>query len=413
MNSTKPIFVKILATKKNGKSDGNIFSFHKLKLKRIEPFILLILKKIIIIKQVNRQILKKDISFFINVHHFCYNYFRRDNMRNKIIAFIKDEYKFLILLLVFFLLSVIPLPYYVTLGGGTTKIDDKIIVESAYESKGSFNITYVSEMKATPLSYLIAKIFNLEIEKEEDLKETNESLQEYEERMKLYLEESFENAKYVAYTAANEYIELVNTKLRIIYIYDGADTNLLFNDTIVEVNGHIIKNKTSLGEIVQDTTVGDRMDIKVLRDGKEKMCYSKTILVDDQKAMGVYLYQDKEYKTFKGISFEDLKRSSGSSAGLMMSLSIYNKLTKEDITKGLKIAGTGTVDEEGNIGEIGGIKYKLKAALKGNADIFIAPTGENYQEVIDLVKKNNYNIRIIEGTTFDDVLKNLRSENNG
>ncbi len=49
MNSTKPIFVKILATKKNGKSDGNIFSFHKLKLKRIEPFILLILKKIFII----------------------------------------------------------------------------------------------------------------------------------------------------------------------------------------------------------------------------------------------------------------------------------------------------------------------------------------------------------------------------
>ena len=49
----------------------------------------------------------------------------------------------------------------------------------------------------------------------------------------------------------------------------------------------------------------------------------------------------------------------GPSAGLMFSLEIYNQLTKEDFTKGYKIAGTGTIDSKGTVGPIGGIDKKL------------------------------------------------------
>ncbi|WP_369404739.1 S16 family serine protease [Piscibacillus salipiscarius] len=49
----------------------------------------------------------------------------------------------------------------------------------------------------------------------------------------------------------------------------------------------------------------------------------------------------------------------GPSAGLMMSLEIYDQLTSEDITKGYQIAGTGEIDYEGNVSRIGGIDKKL------------------------------------------------------
>ena len=57
-------------------------------------------------------------------------------------------------------------------------------------------------------------------------------------------------------------------------------------------------------------------------------------------------------------------------------LLIYDYLTEEDITKGRTIVGTGTIDENGNVGSIGGVKYKLKGAVKNKAEIFLVPNGK-------------------------------------
>ena len=48
----------------------------------------------------------------------------------------------------------------------------------------------------------------------------------------------------------------------------------------------------------------------------------------------------------------------GPSAGLMFTLEIYNQLVDEDLTRGHEIAGTGTINEKGEIGPIGGIQQK-------------------------------------------------------
>ena len=48
----------------------------------------------------------------------------------------------------------------------------------------------------------------------------------------------------------------------------------------------------------------------------------------------------------------------GPSAGLMFTLEIYNQLVEEDLTKGREIAGTGTINEKGEVGPIGGINQK-------------------------------------------------------
>ena len=91
----------------------------------------------------------------------------------------------------------------------------------------------------------------------------------------------------------------------------------------------------------------------------------------------------------------------------MLALTIYNKLTPEDITKGKKIVGTGTIDIKGNIGQISGIEYKLKGAVSQKADLFFAAHGKNYEEAINLKKKYNYKIPIIGVSTFDDALNYL------
>ena len=63
----------------------------------------------------------------------------------------------------------------------------------------------------------------------------------------------------------------------------------------------------------------------------------------------------------------------GPSAGLMFSLGVYDTLTPGSLTGGNDVAGTGTIDERGRVGPIGGIQQKIVAAADAGAKIFLVP----------------------------------------
>src|SRR5690606_22200280 len=68
-----------------------------------------------------------------------------------------------------------------------------------------------------------------------------------------------------------------------------------------------------------------------------------------------------------------LEHIGGPSAGLMFALGIIDKLEPEDLTGGLTIAGTGSIDEHGNVGPIGGVPQKLVGAREAGATVFLVP----------------------------------------
>ena len=63
----------------------------------------------------------------------------------------------------------------------------------------------------------------------------------------------------------------------------------------------------------------------------------------------------------------------GPSAGMMYALGLIDKLTPESETGGRAIAGTGTIDAEGNVGAIGGVRLKMLGAKRDGATWFLAP----------------------------------------
>ena len=72
------------------------------------------------------------------------------------------------------------------------------------------------------------------------------------------------------------------------------------------------------------------------------------------------------------------------------------------------IAGTGTMELDGKVGEISGVKYKLIGAVKKGADVFIVPTN-NYEEALSVKQENNYDIEIIEASTFKEAVEKLKN----
>ncbi len=83
---------------------------------------------------------------------------------DKVIKFIKEEYKFIILMLVIIFLGFYRLPYNIYVGGGIIDLDDRVEVERGLNTSGSLNICYVKSLRATIPTYLLSYVFDWERE---------------------------------------------------------------------------------------------------------------------------------------------------------------------------------------------------------------------------------------------------------
>lgn len=322
---------------------------------------------------------------------------------------LKNNYKSLILFIVLLLTCTIEFPYYIEAPGGIIKVDDRVKVENSYENSGSFNLAYVSEIKATIPTLLYSFVNkNWDVLKKEEVIYDNETMKEADCRDKLLLEEAKNNAVIVAYTSANKKIELSNEHIFIIYVDEKADTNLRIGDEIIEVDGIKITSKKQLDEIMLEKNNNEKIKVIAKRNNKEVECYGTLREENNKKIIGLGVTKTSDIKTTPKIELEFKKSESGPSGGLVLALSIYNSLVSEDITQGRKIVGTGTIDVNGNVGSIGGVEYKIKGAVKEKADIFLVPAGENYEEAKKVIKENNYKIKLIPVTTFNDALEKLK-----
>lgn len=330
-------------------------------------------------------------------------------MKEKIKNFFKDNIKIFIVFITFFCIFSIELPYYIETSGGILNLEDRIEIEDAYESKGTFNMTYVSEMKANVFTFLLSKISkNYDLIKREEVVKYNETEEDLMFRSKLMLEEANNNAILLAYKKANKEVKVISNKLYVTYIDEIADTNLKIGDEILSVEGINVSSKVDIAKIINSKKAGDKIKLSVLNNDKKMERVATLIDYENSILIGVMITEKKELKTEQNIELKFKKSESGSSGGLMTSLAIYNYLVEEDITDGLKISGTGTIDENGKVGEISGIKYKLKGAVKEKSDLFIAPLGENYEDALYEKELNNYDIDIIGVSTFDEVLEYLK-----
>lgn len=324
--------------------------------------------------------------------------------------FIKENYLVLLFGIVFMATILYPLPYYIYTGGGTINVKDKIHIENK-ETKGDFNLCYVEQINANIPTFLLSKLLSNwdSVSKEEVSLNDKEDIKDIYKRDKIYLEEANQNAIFVAYKKAGKSVNILDKHLYIIYLEEDSDTDLKIGDDILEIEGSKIDSLADISKILDSYEVGSKLNIKVKRNEKEMMKYAIVHEKDERKLIGIALTSIYDYEVDPKIKFTFSNSESGPSGGFMVTLAIYNQLIDNDISNGLKIAGTGTIDIEGNVGSIGGVKYKLKGAVDSKSDIFLVPAGENYEEAIKYQKKYHYDIKIIGISTFEEAIVKLES----
>ena len=319
---------------------------------------------------------------------------------------IKENYGFILCLILVVLVCYVKLPYYILGPGGSINITDRVKMEGYKNNKGSINMLYVSEYKATPIMYLYGKIMNYDIEKNSTRQISNESISEVRKREVIMRDNSLDMAIISAYTEAGKKIEIKSKKNIVIGITSDNDCEV--GDTILLVEGNECDSVKEIREIINTKAVGDTIKFKILRDNKELEIESKVYIEDNMKVVGIIVMTDYEYDLSPKVNIKFRKSESGSSGGGMLALAIYNAITKEDIIKGRKISGTGTISADGTIGEIDGVKYKVMGAYKNNMDIVFVPSS-NYKEAIDTKNKYHYDIDIVKVDNLKEVINYLKN----
>src|SRR4051812_7557794 len=145
---------------------------------------------------------------------------------------------------------------------------------------------------------------------------------------------------------------------------------LYWGDVISTVDGRPIASGKDLTSAIAKHRVGDDVTLGIVRDGKPKTVRVPVASDQGRHVIGVIVSPRFKFPLKVDV---DTKGIGGPSAGLAMTLAIVDDLTPGDLTGGKNVAVTGTINADGDVGEIGGIDQKAVAARAAGVNLFIVP----------------------------------------
>jgi PDZ domain-containing protein len=231
--------------------------------------------------------------------------------------------------------------------------------------------------------------------------------------------EAFSTSQSYAIAAAMDYLDQP-IKEQVIVTSVGLDTpaqdKLRAGDEILTVDGVPMTTPEQVVEAVRSKPIGTDLNFSVMRGGtKLEVVVTSGTRSDDPETeqneatipyigIGIDINYSAEFEIKFGVT-----GVGGPSAGTLFAIGIIDKLTPGALTQGKIIAGTGTIDPDGNVGEIGGIQQKLIGARDAGAVLFLAPAG-NCDEVIGHIP-DGLTVAAIE--TLEDAMDEIEAFNSG
>jgi PDZ domain-containing protein len=176
-----------------------------------------------------------------------------------------------------------------------------------------------------------------------------------------------------------------------------AAGKLKVRDVLLEVGGIPITSGEDVMKAVTEAPEGEPIDFKVRRGGKDGKIVETSITptsIDGHQRVGIRIGTGFELPFEVSVNISD--SIGGPSAGLMFSVAIYDTLTPGSLTGDQVVAGTGTIDEEGQVGPIGGIQQKIVGAREDGAQLFLVPP----DNCADALGSRNGDMRLVKAVTM-------------
>ncbi|MGH3101512.1 MAG: YlbL family protein, partial [Thermoleophilia bacterium] len=186
------------------------------------------------------------------------------------------------------------------------------------------------------------------------------------------MDRSKETASVVALREVGYDIEPSGVEVTQVVAGTPADGRLRAGDRILDADGRAVASTEEVRAAITRHEIGERVAFRIDRDDTEKNVLVQVRETDDQPRVGILLrdlFPDLPVK----VTIETENNIGGPSAGLMFTLSIIDKLTREDLTGGRRIAGTGEIALDGGVLPVGGVGEKLIAVRRLGVTTFLIP----------------------------------------
>lgn len=179
-------------------------------------------------------------------------------------------------------------------------------------------------------------------------------------------------------------------------------------DVVVAVDGLAVENADEAVQILAERAPGDDVLLEVDRADPDASP-EVTVTLDGNPDDSQRPYVGVMLRDFQVLPWQieiDAGNIGGPSAGLLFSLAIVDRVTPEDLTGGMVVAGTGTITADGVVGPIAGIVQKVVAAAarEAPADVFLAPAA-NFDDA--LAARPDTELVVVPVDDLDDAIVSL------
>ena len=296
--------------------------------------------------------------------------------------------------------------YYFMAPGPPYQWDIAIEGAESYDYEGNLYQLTVRRDEANYFTYIWAKVDNsVDLYSREVILPKGVTPQELSEISIQNMKTSENVAIAVALNILDYEIETQGDGVLVVGVMDDSPVagKLLKEDLIISINNEMIKSTTEFISLLRTYEIGDMVSIGLIRNDKEMSIQTKLIehIDYENEPMVGFLASTPNQRFVFPISVDiDTGNVGGPSAGLMMALNVYNSLTEYDITKGIKVAGTGTIEIDGSVGPVGGVKQKVIAAKNAGSTLILVPTA-NFDDVQSYIDEDT---SIVSVDTFNEAL---------
>jgi PDZ domain-containing protein len=320
----------------------------------------------------------------------------------------------------------ISMPYYAMSPGPVSDVSDYIQVENSSDTtEGELFFLTVSLQEVNVLEWVGAKLDSrVDLAPRENIRPAGVSQEQLRQQNLALMNRSKDNATFVALDYLGYEVTYIGSGAEITATIEesAAEGLLQAGDIIKFVDGQEVEFSSDAVDLIGGRAPGDALVLTIERASDT----GELELIDIPLVLGPYRFIDEDGNVLDdpdrgmaGVMLKDApvdvifpvdvqidsQNIGGPSAGLMFTLEIINDLTEEDITHGRRIAGTGTINADGEVGSIGGMRQKTFGAIDVGAEYLLVPTG-NYDEAVDAAGDD---IEVVQVATIQDAMTFLAS----
>jgi len=295
--------------------------------------------------------------------------------------------------------------------GAATPTDGLLSVEGAqtYDDPGQILYLTVRQNRLSMLEWVVkARDPYITIERESDLFPDVDREQVREENLAMMVRSKSDAELVALQYLGYDVFDTVGAQVTNVEPGSAADGKLSKNQVITAVDGQPVKDADKLIAALRGLEPGTTVTLSLQStDGADLGTVQVTLGSRPDGTAGGFLgittatwfIESPDIPVQIDIDSGDV---GGNSAGLAFTLSIIDQLTPGDLVGGRKVAVTGTIQLNGNVGDVGGVAQKAVAARRAGAEVMLVPRNLEAE-----AKKTAGDMQVIPVSTLDEALAAL------